>query len=84
MAAKHRLDGIELVDCAKANAKQGLEVAAQLCGYQDNLPEFQQRLQQACHQMGVEISELSDLITDQPTISLESGIEIAPKTESEL
>lgn len=84
MAASNRLQGLDLIDCAKANAKQGLEVTAQLCGYQTDLIGFQQQLQQACRQIGVEVSELSDLITDQPTLSLENGIEVAPNTASEL
>lgn len=84
MAAKSRLEGIELIDCAKANAKQGLTEAAQLCGYQDDIPSFQQQLQQACQQIGVEISDLSDLITDRTALSLENGVEIAPDTASSL
>ncbi|MBW4465443.1 MAG: hypothetical protein KME07_08380 [Pegethrix bostrychoides GSE-TBD4-15B] len=84
MAAKTRLEGIELIDCAKANAKQGLAEATRLCGYHENIPEFQQQLQQACQQIGVEISELSDLITDVPVVSLETGVQIAPDTESDL
>lgn len=84
MASSAPLKGIELVDCAKANAPQGLNVAAELCGYGKDLPKFQQELQQACQQIGVEISELSDLITEQQTVLQTGGIEIAPDTTSEL
>lgn len=84
MSASNPLNGIELIDCAKANAKQGIEVAARQCGYGNNLTEFQQALQQACHEIGVEISELSDLITDQSTLQQMGGIEIAPDTPSNL
>ena len=84
MAASSKLQGLELIDCAKANAKQGIETAAQLCGYQTDLSRFQQQLQQACQQIGVEVSELSDLITDHPAVGQAPGIEIAPDTASEL
>ena len=84
MAASNRLQGLELIDCAQANAKQGLATAAQLCGYQTDLADFQQQLQQACHQIGVEISELSDLITERPVLGLENTISVAPNTDSEL
>lgn len=84
MAASERLKGIELVDCAKANAKQGLAVATRLCGYAEDTTSFQQELKQACQQMGVEISDLSDLITEQQTVVQTGGIEVSPETPSEL
>jgi hypothetical protein len=84
MAASTPLTGIELIDCAKANAKQGLETTAQLCGYGDHLQTFKDKLQSACHDIGVEISELNDLITDQQTVLQQGGIEVAPDTPSEL
>jgi hypothetical protein len=84
MAATERLTGIELIDCAKANAGQGVEVAANLCGYGDNITEFRHELQHACQQIGVEMTELSDLITEQQTVLQTGGIEIAPDTASEL
>lgn len=84
MASSAPLKGIELVDCAKANAPQGSDVAAELCGYGKDIPRFQQELRQACQQMGVEISELSDLITEQQIARQNGGIEIAPDTPSEL
>ncbi len=84
MAASQPLKGIELIDCAKANAKQGVETAANLCGYGSEISDFQSSLQQACHEIGVDISELSDLITDQESILQNSGIEVAPDTPSDL
>lgn len=84
MAASERLKSIELIDCAKANAPQGVEVAAHLCGYGTSISEFQQELKQACQQIGIEISELSDLITEQQTVLQTGGIEISPETTSEL
>ena len=84
MASTERLTGIELIDCAKANAKQGLEVAAELCGYGNNISEFQQELHQACQHIGVEISELQDLVTEQQNVLQQGGIEISPETPSKL
>lgn len=84
MSSSTPLKGIELVDCAKANASQGVIVAAELCGYKQNTTRFQQELQQACQEMGVEITELSDLITEQQTVRQKGGIEIAPDSPSSL
>jgi hypothetical protein len=85
MAATTPLKGLELVDCARANAKQGAETAANLCGYGTDLNTFKQALQQACQSMGVEFHELSDLITDQQRIlTLGEGEIVAPDSPSEL
>lgn len=77
------LQGIELIDCARANAKQGIETAAKLCGYGTDLTTFQQSLQDACQDIGVEITELSDLIKD-PYGAQQIGIDISPGSDSEL
>ncbi|MBE9179631.1 hypothetical protein IQ268_13770 [Oculatella sp. LEGE 06141] len=84
MAASTPLTGMELIDCAKANAKQGIGTAAHLCGYGEDLNGFKQELQSACSRIGVEVNELSDLITDQQAILDTEGIEVAPDTTSEL
>lgn len=84
MSSSAPLKGIELVDCAKANAAQGIDVASELCGYGKDHAQFQQELRQACHQIGVEISELGDLVTAQQVVRQTGGIEIAPDTSSEL
>lgn len=84
MASSQPLQGIDLVDCAKANAMQGIATAAQLCGYGSDLNSFEQQLQRACQDIGVEIQELSDLITPQQMVKQGLGIEIAPDTPSEL
>ncbi len=84
MASPTPLKGTELIDCAKANAKQGITTAAGLCGYGDNLNAFTQELQQACQNIGVDVTELSDLITDQSQVKSGKGIEVAPDTPSDL
>ncbi|HIK57186.1 MAG TPA: hypothetical protein IGS37_18735 [Synechococcales cyanobacterium M55_K2018_004] len=85
MASSTPLQGIELIDCARANATQGIEVAAQLCGYGDNLSDFSAALQGACQHIGIDISELSDLIrADAARFSQRDGIEFAPDTDASL
>lgn len=84
MASPTPLTGLELVDCARANAKQGTETAARLCGYGNNLGQFRQALQQACQQMRVEFHELSDLIKDEQIPINMGGIEVAPDSNSDL
>jgi hypothetical protein len=83
MTAKQPLQGIILIDCAKANAKQGLKAAAEQCGYGDNTDAFLQEVTHACQEAGIYFKELSDL-TDMPQNALETGVEIAPDTPSEL
>lgn len=84
MASPTPLKGLELVDCARANAKQGIETAAELCGYGNNLNTFSNELKQACDQMGVTITELTDLITDQDSLIKTEGEIVAPESESVL
>jgi hypothetical protein len=84
MASPTPLKGLELVDCARANAKQGLETAAKQCGYGDDLRTFSQELKQACDDMGVTVNELSDLITDQDDLLNREGEIVAPESESVL
>ena len=79
------LQGIELIDCAKANAKQGTAVAAKLSGYDDNVGLFIENLHVACQQIGVNIDELEDLITDQQIAKENRHVEeVAPETLSDL
>ncbi|MBD2491084.1 hypothetical protein [Aulosira sp. FACHB-615] len=85
MPSAKPLYGTELVDCARANAKQGIETAAYQCGYGDDLNTFAQELRQACEQMNLQVKELSELITDQDMIlEIGTGEIIAPDTASEL
>lgn len=84
MASPTPLQGLELVDCARANAKQGVEVAADLCGYGNDLNKFRQELEKACQHMGVEFHELSDLIKDEAPLMQMEGEIVAPDSPSEL
>jgi len=85
MASPTPLQGTDLVDCARANAKQGIEAAAYQCGYGDDLNTFANALKQACEQMNLQAKELTELITDQDTLlELGTGEVVAPDTPSEL
>lgn len=78
------LQGIELIDCAKANAKQGVAIAAEQCGYESNIGLFVENLHKACQQIGVNINELEDLITDQQIAKKNKVMDVAPDTVSDL
>jgi hypothetical protein len=85
MASPTPLQGTELVDCARANAKQGIETAALQCGYGEDVNTFAQELKQACEQMNLQVKELTQLITDQEMLlQIGSGEIVAPDTLSEL
>jgi hypothetical protein len=84
MAPSQSLKGIALINCAKANAQQGIHVAAKLCGYGTDIGAFSRELSQACQDIGIESKALTDLITDRQVIKLGRGIEIAPETLSQL
>lgn len=78
------LTGIDLIDCALANAKLGVGVATKQSGYGQDIKQFQQNLQQACQEKGIDVNQISDLITDQQLAQETGGIEIAPDTKSSL
>ncbi|MDJ0649613.1 MAG: hypothetical protein QNJ60_12990 [Xenococcaceae cyanobacterium MO_188.B19] len=75
------LTGVDLIDCARANAASGLETTAKLCGYGSSLSTFQEALKQAARQMGVKIESLKDLITQPPYLMGDQGIDVAPDTD---
>ncbi|AFZ03728.1 hypothetical protein [Calothrix sp. PCC 6303] len=80
-----KLKGTELVDCARANAKQGIETAAFQCGYGDDLNLFAQDLRIACEEMNLQTKELNELITEQDLIlQIGKGETVAPETPSQL
>ncbi len=84
MSSSFPLTGAELVDCAKANAADGVTIAAERCGYGQDISAFQTALQSACADMGVAIDSIADLITPQQQIVEQGGKSIAPDTYSDL
>ena len=83
MTSSIPLHGTELVDCAQANAKQGISVAAQQCGYHDNIETFQRELTDALEHIGVKNKDFDDLLKTV-VVRPEIGIKIAPDTSTEL
>ena len=84
MAATQPLKGVTLIDCAKANAPQGVEVATRLCGYGTDVSSFQTALKQAGEDMGITLDDLEDLITDQYMVQRTQGLEVAPDSPQNL
>ncbi|MEO0804813.1 MAG: hypothetical protein AAFY33_00780 [Cyanobacteria bacterium J06643_4] len=70
MAANQPLKGIALIDCAKANAPQGADVAANLCGYGEDVSSFRQALIQAGEEAGITLTGVDDLIIEPTVASL--------------
>jgi pyruvate-formate lyase-activating enzyme len=84
MASSTPLHGSELIDCARANTNQGIEVASQRCGYGEDLPTFERELKKACASIGIDIKSFKDLTEDGAQRKKEQGIEIAPETPNQL
>jgi acylphosphatase len=84
MTTPDPLKGTELIDCARANGNDGIEVSAQRCGYEDNLEEFQEALKQACDSIGVEYNKFDDLLKSSTDYHKDAGLIIAPETPSQL
>ena len=82
MKSTIKLHGIELLDCAQANAKSGLSTTAQQCGYGNNILAFQKELQKASSEIGIKISGLKDLILE--TKKIDRGRDFSPDTSEQI
>lgn len=78
------LTDTDLVDCARANGAQGITVAAELCGYGNNLTAFEQALKIACDRMGIAYNTFSDLLKPPTTVLQDIGEIVAPDTPAQL
>ena len=78
MTLPRTLKGIDLIDCAQANAKFGLSTAALQCGYENDLLAFQKELQKAGSELGLHIDSLNDLILEIKKI--DRGRDFSPDT----
>jgi predicted nucleic-acid-binding Zn-ribbon protein len=76
MANLPPLVDIELVDCARASANQGLAIACQQCGYGKDYQKFEAELKKACTAMGIKIDDFTDLLKESKIDEL--GVEVAP------
>lgn len=82
MTSPKTLHGIELLDCAQANAKLGLSTATQQCGYGDNTIAFQQELQKAGSEIGIQISSLNELMFE--TKGIERARDFSPDSSDQI
>jgi hypothetical protein len=78
------LDGTDLIDCARANASSGLETAAKLCGYGENIRGFEEALKKAAANIGLHIESLKELMSNTPYLKGHKGVEVIPNTDSSL
>jgi len=62
LSGEHPLTGEELINCAKANASQGIKTVAQLCGYASDVEGFRSAVQEQMDEMGIESESLQKLI----------------------
>jgi hypothetical protein len=83
MASPTPLIGAELIDCARANGNQGIEVAAQRCGYGEDIATFELELQKAGEHIGTEINSFADLI-QTPKDKRNTGVVFAPESPTQL
>lgn len=59
-------------------------MAAQRCGYSEDLATFEQELKKAGDHIGVEISSFNDLTKNQLKSDSGLGIEVAPESSTQL
>lgn len=83
MASHKPLEGIVLIDCARANANQGINEASHYCGYGNDTSKFLSALADACQAAGIPFETLDDLVPSPP-LPTQTGVEIAPDTPSDL
>jgi hypothetical protein len=69
MASSEPLQGLELIDCAKANGHEDIASAAERCGYSNDLEAFEQALRRAGEAIGVEIQNFNDLNSGPKDVS---------------
>ena len=78
------LTGIDLVDCARANAKKGLRTVAQLCGYEKDVMGFQHALTEAGQYIGMDMESLDSLLAHADYIIVNRKIEMELETSNSL
>lgn len=84
MAPIKPLTGMALINCAKANANQGLGITTHQCGYDQNFEAFLIALQTAGQTIGVKITTFDDLICEDEHLYLckAPGLQVAPESLS--
>ncbi|AGY57561.1 hypothetical protein [Gloeobacter kilaueensis] len=82
--ATEALKGSELIDCAKANADLGMQVACERCGYGRDEALFFSELKRACAAIGIELEDFDELVIDSRRGIVDEGVEIAPDSTARL
>jgi hypothetical protein len=82
MSASMPLVGLELVDCARANAREGKAIACQQCGYEQDQAHFETELRRACEEMGIHLTDFTDLLDEPQKEKLR--VEFAPESPTQL
>lgn len=84
MSTSTPLEGTELIDCARANGNDGIEIAAERCGYGQDIKAFENKLKKACQSIGVEFNHFNDILKSSTDYHKDAGLIVAPETPSEL
>jgi hypothetical protein len=84
MSSKVPLQGMDLINCAQANIKQGIEKAAFQCGYGKDDKWFVEALESACKEIGITIHDLTDLGKSQDAEVEARGVIVAPDSLTDL
>jgi hypothetical protein len=84
MATSGPLTGSELIDCSKANSNQGVTLAAERCGYGEDIAQYEQALKQAGEEMGMSIDSFAALSGTSAAEDTEAGVVIAPYTQNQI
>jgi hypothetical protein len=84
MSSYSPLHDSELIDCARANGNKGIAIAAQRCGYGNDLATFEQKLKKASKGIGIDIQGFDELINISQKEGKEPGIVVAPETPTQL
>jgi hypothetical protein len=84
MASSTPLHGTELIDCARANGREGLEAAAYQCGYGDDLATFEAELRKACDEIGVDVNSFNELTKTSQVQAQILGEIVAPDSATQL
>lgn len=77
--ASSPLQGIELLDCAQSDPTQDITLAAQRCGYGDDLVMFEEELKKAAIAIGIHVDSFEGLKALART-NFQTGLNIAPGT----
>lgn len=63
LSGKTPLQGEELINCARANTSAGVEMAAKLCGFAENIEGFQSSLKTTAQELELPLESLTKLLS---------------------